>query len=229
VTGVLFCRRIQAGIRALRDYGQDFKLRVSAPRGIYAVTAGELIGHEDRDANSISTWKTGPIGQGLSLSAGKYIVGRKRTAKSLFTHTSLRKPIPSRKPTSMLRPHTSNSMKRLHGPYPFPKFAIVENFFPTGYGFPSYTLLGASVLQLPFIPATSLRHEIAHSWWGNGVLVDYASGNWCEGLTTYVADYLSQEIASAADARLYRQQVLQTMRRLPHRGPIFRSGSSRAA
>jgi hypothetical protein len=28
-------------------------------------------------------------------------------------------------------------------------------------------------------------------------------------LTTYVADYLSQEISSAADARLYRQQILQ--------------------
>ncbi|SPJ14494.1 Aminopeptidase N (fragment) [Syntrophobacter sp. SbD2] len=97
----------------------------------------------------------------------------------------------------------------MHGPYPFPKFAIVENFFPTGYGFPSYTLLGATVLRLPFIPETSLRHEIAHSWWGNGVLVDYASGNWCEGLTTYVADYLSQEMSSAADARLYREQILQ--------------------
>ena len=110
----------------------------------------------------------------------------------------------------------------MYGPYPFPKFAIVENFFPTGYGFPSYTLLGASVLRLPFIPETSLRHEIAHSWWGNGVLVDYASGNWCEGLTTYVADYLSQETAAAegsgeygrgdsppADARLYRQQILR--------------------
>ena len=64
----------------------------------------------------------------------------------------------------------------MHGPYPFPKFAIVENFFPTGYGFLSYTLLGGSVLKLPFIPETSLRHEIAHSWWGNGVLVDYAAG-----------------------------------------------------
>ncbi len=111
--------------------------------------------------------------------------------------------------------------EHLLGAYPFPKFAVVENFFPTGYGFPSYTLLGASVLKLPFIPETSLRHEIAHSWWGNGVLVDYASGNWCEGLTTYVADYLSQEIASAADARLYRQQILQDYATLVTPGTDF--------
>ena len=84
----------------------------------------------------------------------------------------------------------------LFGPYPFPKFAVVENFFPTGYGFPSYTLLGSSVLRLPFILSSSLGHEIAHCWWGNGVQVDYQSGNWSEALTTYVADYLYKEQAS---------------------------------
>jgi len=60
----------------------------------------------------------------------------------------------------------------LFGPYPFEKFAVVENFFPTGYGFPSYTLLGSAIIRLPFIIDTSLPHEIAHCWWGNGVLVD---------------------------------------------------------
>ncbi len=263
MTEELFCLRMRAGIRVSRRCSQDFNLEVTAPRGIYAVTAGELIGHEDRGANSISRWKTGPIGQGLSLSAGRYIVrsrdsasGQSGSGGSPPGGDSASRPPGSRSHRSFAggdsasrrvggRSHrlytyfTSQTdplsetyldaaashiefYERLHGPYPFPKFAIVENFFPTGYGFPSYTLLGASVLKLPFIPQTSLRHEIAHSWWGNGVLVDYASGNWCEGLTTYVADYLSQETAGAegsgesgrgasppADARLYRQQILQ--------------------
>jgi hypothetical protein len=253
---------------------EDFNLEVTAPRGIYAVTAGELIGHEDRDAISISSWRTGPIGQGLSLSAGRYIV----RGVSPRTGSALK---PSAAPTARgdsasaqsgsggspprgdsgegglagqpgSGSHRSNKggrvpvytyftsendplsetylnaaashiefYERRHGPYPFPKFAIVENFFPTGYGFPSYTLLGASVLNLPFIPETSLRHEIAHSWWGNGVLVDYASGNWCEGLTTYVADYLSQEMSSAEDARLYRQQILREYATLVASGADF--------
>jgi len=97
----------------------------------------------------------------------------------------------------------------LQGPYPFAKFAVVENFFPTGYGFPSFTLLGSRVLRLPFIPDTSLRHEVAHCWWGNGVLVDAAEGNWCEGLTTYVADYLSKEEHSFEEARGYRLRTLE--------------------
>ena len=257
------------------ECSQDFKLQVTAPRGIYAVTAGELIGHEDRGANSISRWKIDPIGQGLSLSAGRYIVrsrdsasGQSGSGGSPPGGDSASRPPGSRSHRSFAggdsasrrvggRSHrlytyfTSQTdplsqtyldaaashiefYERLHGPYPFPKFAVVENFFPTGYGFPSYTLLGASVLQLPFIPQTSLRHEIAHSWWGNGVLVNYASGNWCEGLTTYVADYLSQETAGAEgsgesgrgasppeDARLYRRQILQDYATLVASGADF--------
>lgn len=75
------------------------------------------------------------------------------------------------------------------GPYPFRRFAVVENILPTGYGMPTFTLLGRQVLKLPFIPETSLGHEVLHSWFGNSVYVDYAKGNWSEGLTSYLADH----------------------------------------
>ncbi|HDY66683.1 MAG TPA: hypothetical protein ENH85_02705 [Candidatus Scalindua sp.] len=48
-----------------------------------------------------------------------------------------------------------------------------------------YTLLGRTVIKMPFIVYTFLGHEIAHNWWGNSVFVDQEKGNWCEGLTTY--------------------------------------------
>ena len=64
-------------------------------------------------------------------------------------------------------------------------------------------------LQLPFIKYTSLGHEIAHCWWGNGVYVDYAEGNWSEALTTYVADYLFKEMKSKRAALDYRRQWLR--------------------
>jgi hypothetical protein len=252
-------RAATAGLPACRIAAgkilEDFNLEVTAPRGIYAVTAGELMGHEDRDAISISSWKTGPIGQGLSLSAGRYIIrssargdsasgqpgsggspprgdsasgqagsrshrSKKEGKVPVYTYFTSENDALSETYLNAAAKHIE-FYERLHGPYPFPKFAIVENFFPTGYGFPSYTLLGGSVLKLPFIPETSLRHEIAHSWWGNGVLVDYASGNWCEGLTTYVADYLAQEMSSTADAKLYRQQILQEYATLVSSGADF--------
>lgn len=76
------------------------------------------------------------------------------------------------------------------GPYPYNHFVIAENLQPTGYGMPTFTLLGRQVIRLPFIKDTSLGHEILHSWFGNGIEVDYSQGNWSEGLTTYLADWL---------------------------------------
>jgi aminopeptidase N len=93
------------------------------------------------------------------------------------------------------------------GPYPFSKFAVVENFFPTGYGMPSFTLLGSQVIRLPFIIYTSLGHEVAHNWWGNSVYIDYDSGNWCEGLTTYFADHHYKEMKNKSEAALYRRDL----------------------
>jgi aminopeptidase N len=95
---------------------------------------------------------------------------------------------------------------RLLGPYPYDKFAVVENTWESGYGMPSFTLLGPRVMRFPFILRTSLPHEILHNWWGNGVYVDYAQGNWSEGLTAYLADHLLRE--QAGEGMRYRRNAL---------------------
>jgi len=79
------------------------------------------------------------------------------------------------------------------GPYPYKRFAMVESQSRGGYSMPSYTLLGSSVIALPFIVKTSLGHEILHQWFGNSIYVDHLHGNWCEGLTNYLADYFYAE------------------------------------
>lgn len=96
---------------------------------------------------------------------------------------------------------------RLIGAYPFRKFAVVENRWQTGFGMPSFTLLGSRVMRLPFIPFTSLPHEILHNWWGNGVWIDHAKGNWSEGLTAYLADHWMKERRGQGAA--YRLKALQ--------------------
>jgi hypothetical protein len=96
---------------------------------------------------------------------------------------------------------------KLLGPYPYNKFTLVENFWDTGYGMPSFTLLGPRIIRFPFILHSSYPHEILHNWWGNGVYVDYPSGNWSEGLTTYLADHLIQE--QRGTAMEYRRNTLQ--------------------
>ncbi len=75
------------------------------------------------------------------------------------------------------------------GAYPYRDFHIVSSPLPVGLGFPNLTYIGRMVLPLPFMRGRSLAHEVLHNWWGNGIAVDYAAGNWAEGLTTYMADY----------------------------------------
>jgi aminopeptidase N len=101
------------------------------------------------------------------------------------------------------------------GPYPFSEFSIVASPLPTGLGMPTLTYLGADVLKLPFIRATSLGHEVLHNWWGNGVYADYDKGNWAEGLTTFMADYAYKEAESAEAARAMRLGWLRDFAALP--------------
>jgi len=105
---------------------------------------------------------------------------------------------------------------KLIGPYPYAKFALVANRWETGFGMPSFTLMGPTIIRFPFIVDTSFPHEILHNWWGNGVFVDYSGGNWSEGLTVYLADHLLKEQQGQGAA--YRRDALQRY------GDFVRSG-----
>ena len=114
------------------------------------------------------------------------------------------------------------------GEYPFTEFSIASSPLPTGFGMPTLTVLGVDVLRLPFIRATSLGHEILHNWWGNGVYVDYATGNWAEGLTTFMADYTYTEQESPAAARDLRLAWLRDFAAVPAgQDPLLRRFTAR--
>ena len=92
------------------------------------------------------------------------------------------------------------------GPFPYGHYAIVANRLPTGYGMPTFTLLGQMVLRLPFMKEISLGHEILHSWFGNSIGIAPDSGNWCEGLTSYLADF--SYAADTGEGALHRKNSL---------------------
>ncbi|MGD9366007.1 MAG: M1 family aminopeptidase [Desulfobacteraceae bacterium] len=224
VTGTISPRgtMLLAGARWYPDsigMASRYTLTVDAPEGVVAVTAGSPLGHASRNGQTRSRWSVDhPVG-GLPLVAGPYEVSLRRFGNvSAATYFS--------QPLQHLSDSYLNATGRylelyqeLFGPYAYGQFAVVENFFPTGYGFPSFSLLGRRVLQLPFIIHTSLGHEIAHCWWGNGVLVDASQGNWSEGLTTYVADYLYKE--RRGQGRDYRRQWLRNYAGLVDDGNDF--------
>jgi hypothetical protein len=186
-----------------------FSVEIDGPVGMIGVTSGRSLGHETKEGRTFSRWEVLQPVEGLALSAARYVVHEKAVGNVTAATYLLPDTVSLSGPYLDAIARYISLYNGLFGPYPFEKFAVVENFFPTGYGFPSYTLLGGTVIRLPFIIHTSLGHEIAHCWWGNGVLVNMSQGNWCEGLTTYVADYLYEERQSAREAREYREQMLR--------------------
>lgn len=185
------------------------RVTVHTPIGWEPVTQGKRVRHEVVGDELITVWDAPHPSDGLILVANTYQV-TERQFGDVTAYTYFLDDEPALVETYMERTGAYLDMYgEMIGPYPYAKFATVENWFATGYGMPSWTLLGGQVLRLPFIPTTSFGHEIAHNWWGNSAFVDDAEGNWCEGLTVYCADYHYKELESDDAAREYRRNLLK--------------------
>jgi hypothetical protein len=185
-------------------------LHCETPAGFETVTQGRRTRHETHNDRLLTTWEAPHPSDGLNLIANRYVVHVEPVREGVDSYTFFLEDDARLRATYMERTKAYLAMyEEMIGPYPYAKFATVENWFPTGYGMPSYTLLGSQVLRLPFIPYTSFGHEIAHNWWGNSVFVDVGEGNWCEGLTVYCADYHYKDLESPTGAYEYRRNSLK--------------------
>jgi len=183
-----------------------YDLEVALPTGWSSVSQGARVKHEKAEMNTDGWSATTPTEEIYLIAA---------------TFTEYELPVGSVKAMAFLRtPDDALANKYLEvtaqymemyramlGPYPYTKFALVENFWETGYGMPSFTLLGEQIIRFPFILHSSYPHELLHNWWGNGVFIDFETGNWAEGLTAYMADHLVAEQRGIGAA--YRRSTLQ--------------------
>jgi hypothetical protein len=198
--------------RELVEYGME----VTQPEGWHVVSAGN---GTSRDARGRARWESHGPADEITLVGGPLVVYRE-AAGPVEALVYLRKEDGALASKYLQATAEYVEMYRgLVGPYPYGKFALVENFWETGYGMPSYTLLGPQVIRFPFILSSSYPHEILHNWWGNSVFVDYESGNWCEGLTAYMADHLIQEQRGRGEE--YRRDALQKYRSYVRYGRDF--------
>lgn len=183
-----------------------FRLQVTTPKGWSSVSQGALRTGPVH-ATPTMVWQEDHPQEEIYCLAGRF-TRYQQAAGQVTAMVFLRQPdaeLAGRYLTAT--GHYLAMYDQLLGPYPYAKFALVENFWETGFGMPSFTLLGSTVIRLPFIPYTSFPHEILHNWWGNSVYVDYQEGNWSEGLTAYLADHLLKEQQGEGPA--YRRDVLQ--------------------
>ena len=186
-----------------------FDLSAEAPQGWQLVSPGTGTAGGDA-ARTLARWKLSTPVDELHIVGGP-LTRYARQAGAVTAEVYLRQADEALAVKYLESTARNLEMYRtLIGPYPYDKFALVENFWETGYGMPSFTLLGPQIIRFPFILTSSYPHEVLHNWWGNGVFVDYASGNWCEGLTAYLADHLYKEqVGQSAE---YRRDTLKKYR-----------------
>jgi hypothetical protein len=204
------------------DPGRHFAYRVALvlPAGQKGLVPGDLLKETDTAAGYRAEYDFPHPADGIDLMAGPYVVGeralklpggREVKIRSWF-HADL---------AALSAGYLDDSARyierysRLIGDYPFGMFSVVASPTPTGFGMPSLTYLGRDVIRLPFIRATSLGHEVLHNWLGNGIQPDWASGNWSEGLTTFLADYAYKEDEGADAAREMRLGWLRDLAAVP--------------
>ncbi|HUJ87725.1 MAG TPA: M1 family aminopeptidase [Burkholderiales bacterium] len=209
-----------SGWYPVTDAPFSYSVRLSLPRDQRGLVPGRLVEEKVSAQRYRARFDFDHPADGIELMAGPYQVREKivprRGAPPLRLRTYF---YPELEP--LAAGYLDDSQRyierysRMIGRYPFGSFSVVASPLPTGFGMPTLTYIGAAVLELPFIRATSLGHEVLHNWWGNGVYVDYASGNWSEGLTTFMADYAYKEEASPEAAREMRLAWLRDYASVP--------------
>jgi hypothetical protein len=185
-----------------------FRLEASvASPGWDVVSQGERVSREVDDVTITTTWQVASPTEEVYLIAGPWTVYDDRAGDTaLFAY--LRTPDPAL--ANRYLQATRRYLAMYEGilpAYPYPSFALVENFWETGYGMPGFTLLGPRIIRFPWILTSSYPHEILHNWWGNSVYIDPSRGNWSEGLTAYMADHVFAE--QRGEAAVYRRSTLK--------------------
>lgn len=177
-----------------------YRVRVTVPEEWEVVTHGREIGRSRNDKSDVTTvWDVDVPTEALTLVANRFVKNRRDwKGIELATYLFPQEAHLAEEYLDAAATYLEVYVKLL-GPYPFPKFAVVENFFPSGIGLPSFTLLGERVVRRHYIQPYSLGHEIVHSWFGNFVFNDFRKGNWVEGLTTYLTNYYYEELHQTAE------------------------------
>ncbi|MDH3504886.1 MAG: M1 family aminopeptidase [Nitrospirota bacterium] len=192
-----------------------FDLTLSIPSDWEAITQGREVANTVTDGRRTTQWTVNLPSEALTLAANHFVVNKQewkgiQLATYLFPEDAHLASQYLDATIDYLQMYTD-----LLGPYPFTKFAVVENFFPSGLGLPSFTLLGEGVVRRGYTQPYSLGHEIVHSWFGNSVFNDFAQGNWVEGLTTYLSNYYYDEATG------HQQEAFNTRRRMVYEYNLY--------
>lgn len=193
-------------------------IEVSTPDSIESVVSGTWQGTSLQDDQRLSQFSH-PQARQLSLAAGRWQAATREVAGDGSHSVKLRTLFPEKLNAAFADTYLEAAERALTlfqqrlGPYPYASFTMAASSRPIGFALAGFTLLGEQVIALPFIPHTSLPHELMHGWWGTAVQATPGQGNWSEALTTYLADYAME--AQQGEEGALRQRWLTDLNALP--------------
>ena len=193
----------------------NYRLTISTPPPLRAVAIGSLVEETFEDGVQRVVYEADYPAEPPSLFVGPYEV-RERVIDGLRLRTWFHPGLEAL--SDIYLEQSAAYIERFAaaiGPYPFDGFDVVSAPIGVGLGFPGLTYVGRQVLPLPFMRGRSLAHEVLHNWWGNGVAAELSTGNWVEGLTTYMADYALSADRGEEAAREMRLGWLRDFAALP--------------
>ena len=190
------------------DGAFTYEVTIDVPAGQRAVAPGRLTEEREADGRAVARFVFDQPARELSVFAGPYVVGETiHAGRRLRTYFPAGLDQLGERYRRQVARYLDDFSARI-GPYPHSEFHVVASPLPVGLGFPTLTYVSRQILPLPFMQERSLAHEVLHAWWGHGVLVDYAHGNWSEALTTVMADYALAEAEGEDAARDMRRRWL---------------------
>jgi hypothetical protein len=198
--------------------------------GWAVVASGDPLAHQESLDDPVWNWRTPRPVEGLALVGGRHeLLGRRHATPYGEVEVVMHVPADHAELAPMFIDAACSYLDLytpLLGPFPYKRFSIVENFFSSGFAYPGFTLLGPRVVAMAprSLAPGYLDHELVHNWWGNGVYIDPDDGNWCEGLTSFCANYFRQIVDGGEQAgRAYRRGTLMKLSTDPPRldaGPL---------
>ncbi|ABM62208.1 M1 family metallopeptidase [Halorhodospira halophila] len=192
-----------------------YRLIIAVPEPLQVVAEGTRAEEQSEDGLRRVEFHHPAPALGIALFAGEW-QHRTREARHGTVHTFFPETLAEHHETYLERTAAYlDEYSEWIGPPPHETFSVLATPYPVGLAFAGFTALGEQVIPLPFIPDTSLPHEVVHNWWGRGVYTDYDDGNWNEALTYYMGDYHQALQRDIDEARRLRGDWLRSQAALP--------------
>ncbi|HEX2128811.1 MAG TPA: M1 family metallopeptidase [Solirubrobacterales bacterium] len=181
----------------------SFRVEVTVPRSLRAISNGKLVGRERRGGRVIYEWRQRePMSTYLAtLAIGRFQIDRGRVAGVRYLNAIDPRLARETKPVLRRTGRMLRLFKRLFGPYPFSQVgATVDRAGFVGYALetqtrPTYTSVPDDVI---------VAHELAHQWFGNSVGLTRWSDIWLnEGFATWAEWRWTQERGGRTTARQF--------------------------